>query len=450
MFIGLAACGAGGEKQSGKATESPAPGGEAEKKQDGSSGEPKKIVFWNLYYNTQNESDKEKSKDELFVNKTARKFEELNPGVTAEVLSPPMDNYFNMLKAACVANNGPDIAMNWSGGPLMDYTQFFIPLDKYYTQEEIDEVIGWDLCRQDFKPDGQIMAVPVGLTGIFSMYYNKALFKKAGVDPERKPKTWDELLALCEDLKKGGVQPFVVGEKEGWNTAWIMGQLWYDLAGMDGYLAIRNGQKKFIEDETIKEAYAAWKKLYDLGYTNKDVMSLAQADGQARFLAGEAAIEVGISFIAKDVSNALGEDAGWFPFPHVRADAPHVNTYSGGIAGYCFSVTNFSKVPDEAVKYIKFMTSKETMDWFLDECQFDFSNNVKSKEPNFGDNPLLMDMWKYMKNTTDKGVAAWDNVLQGDLCQEMYNLNGSIFGGKISIEEALKKFDEKHASITKQ
>lgn len=415
------------------------------------SGEKKKIVFWNLYYNTQNESDKDKSKDELFVNKSAKKFEEANPDITVEVLSPPMDNYFNMLKSACVAKNGPDICMNWVGGPLMDYTQFLSPLDSYYTKDEIAELKGWDLCRQDYKPDGSIMAVPVGMNGgVYVFYYNKALFKKAKVDPERKPKTWDEFLALCADLKKGGVTPFIDGDKEGWNSAWVMGQLWYDLLGMEGILKIKEGKTKFVEDKTFKEAFNEWKKLYDLGYTNKDVMSLAQADGQAKFLAGEGAIEVGWSNLSKDVNSSLGEDAGWFPMPHIKADAPFYNTYLGGYAGYCFSVTNFSKAPDAAVKYIKYMTSKDTMDWFVDECQFDLSNNVNSKTPVFKNNPTMAWMWDFIKNTTDKPAVQWDSILQGDLAQEIYNMSGAMFGGKMTIDEGLKKFDEKFAAITKK
>jgi len=416
-----------------------------------SSAVEKKIVFWNLYYNTQNESDKNLSKDDLFVNKTAREFEKANPGLTVEVSSPPMDNYFNMLKAACVANNGPDVVMNWVGGPLLDYQQYMLPLDKYYTKEEMAQLTGWSMVRKDLKADGDIMAVPIGMNGgVFVFYTNKALFQKAGVDVNSAPKTWDEFLALCDSLKKGGVTPFITGDKEGWNTAWVIGQLWWDLSGYDGILAVRNGQQKFAENKEYKQAFTTWKKLFDLGYTNKDVVSLAQADGQAKFLAGEGAMEVGWSNIAKDVYTGLGEDAGWFPIPHINADAPYANTFYGGYAGYCFSVTNFSKVPEESIKYIKYMTSKDVMDRFVDETQFDLSNNVNAKVPDFKTNPIMAWMYNYIKTTTQKPAISWDSILQGDLCQEMYNMSGAMFGGKMTLEEGLGKFDSKYAAITKK
>lgn len=421
-----------------------------DKSNDKKAAGNKKVVFWNLYYNTQNESDKDKSKDELFINKAIKKFQEQNPGITVEILTPPMDNYFNMLKAACVAMNGPDVAMNWSGGPLMDYTKFMIPLDNYFSKDEQADLTGWDLCRKDYKPDGEIMAVPVGMNGgVFVIYYNKALFKKAGLDPETKPETWDDFMAMCDKLKKAGVTPFIDGGKEGWNMAWLLGQIWYDIAGFNGLVELREGKRKFTTDSSLKEAYMVWKKVIDAGYTNPDVLSLAQADGQAMFLAGKGAMEVGWSNISKDVVTGLGADAGWFPIPHIKG-SPYANTYLGGFAGYCFSVTNYSKVPDETVKFIKYMVSKDTQDWFVDETQFDLPNNLKAKEPEFKTNPVMKWMWSYIKTSGKTSAINWDNIIQGDLCQEIYNLSGAVSTGKISMDEAMKKFDEKYASITKK
>ena len=416
-----------------------------------SSSGTKKVVFWNLYYNTQNESDKNTSKDDLFINKAIKQFEQQNPGITVELLTPPMDNYFNMLKAACVAKSGPDVVMNWVGGPLMDYEKFFIPLNKFFTKDQKDQLTGWDMCCPDYDPKGDIKAVPVGMNGgVYVIYYNKALFKKAGVDPNTKPKTWDEMLALCAALKKGGVTPFIDGDKEGWNTAWIMGQLWYDLAGFNGIRDFAKGKRQFSTDPTFKEAFLAWKKLYDLGYTNLDVASLAQADGQAKFLAGEGAMEIGWSNISKDVVKGLGQNADWFPLPHIKANAPYRNSFLGGYAGYCFSITNFSKVPNESMKFIKYMVSSGTQDWFIEKTQFDFSNNVKSKKPTFTDNSVMTWMWQYMKSTTNKPAVQWDSIVQGDLAQEIYNMSGAMLAGKMSIEDGLKDFDAKYAAITQK
>jgi len=125
-------------------------------------------------------------------------------------------------------------------------------------------------------------------------------------------------------------------------------------------------------------------------------------------------------------------------------------TYLGGFAGYCFSVAGYSGLKEESVKFIKYMTSKETQDWFVDETQFDLPNNTKAKEPEFKTNPVMKWMWSYIKSSGKTSAVNWDNILQGDLAQEIYNLSGVIVTGKMNIDEAMKKFDEKYTAITKK
>ena len=49
------------------------------------------------------------------------------------------------------------------------------------------------------------------------MYYNKTLFKKAGLDPEAPPKTWPELEAMSKKLQSSGVK---CGFTTGW-PSWV-------------------------------------------------------------------------------------------------------------------------------------------------------------------------------------------------------------------------------------
>ena len=78
-----------------------------------------------------------------------------------------------------------------------------------------------------YHKDGKYYGVPFDW-GAVGMFYNKALFKQAGLDPEKPPTTWTELLDAVKALKAAGITPIAIGEKDKWP-----GHFWY------GYLATR-------------------------------------------------------------------------------------------------------------------------------------------------------------------------------------------------------------------
>ncbi len=52
--------------------------------------------------------------------------------------------------------------------------------------------------------DGRMLSLPFNSSTAIA-YWNKALFKKAGLDPEKPPRTWPETFAMAEKLRAAGV-----------------------------------------------------------------------------------------------------------------------------------------------------------------------------------------------------------------------------------------------------
>ena len=67
---------------------------------------------------------------------------------------------------------------------------------------------------------GKLWAMPQYLLGI-PFVWNKTLFKKAGLNPNKGPKTWAEFLADAKKLKAAGFTPFGMGNKDGYGGAWF-------------------------------------------------------------------------------------------------------------------------------------------------------------------------------------------------------------------------------------
>ena len=92
-----------------------------------------------------------------------------------------------------------------------------------------------EALKQYFTVEGKQYCVPL-LAGYWVMYYNKAVFAKAGVTP---PKTWADLIAVADKLKAAGVKPF-------YETNILFSFVWFEtlLAGKnpDLYDALVAGQ----------------------------------------------------------------------------------------------------------------------------------------------------------------------------------------------------------------
>jgi sn-glycerol 3-phosphate transport system substrate-binding protein len=74
-----------------------------------------------------------------------------------------------------------------------------IPLDEFVQKEGGEKFLAdfFPGFVNDLKVDGKIWAIPFQRSTPI-LYVNKDLFKKAGLDPNRPPTTWDELLAAAQ------------------------------------------------------------------------------------------------------------------------------------------------------------------------------------------------------------------------------------------------------------
>lgn len=148
------------------------------------------------------------------------KFLELHPeidivktaGITL-VGQPSMDAVI----MAIAGGTAPDVLyVNFRKSTSYISQNFLYPLDEYV--KDYEEVLKkkvypdvWPIIRQKGYPDGKehIYAIPYGAPYLMGLYYRKDLFKKAGLNPDRPPETWDEfyeytrLLTKQEDGKYG-------------------------------------------------------------------------------------------------------------------------------------------------------------------------------------------------------------------------------------------------------
>jgi ABC-type glycerol-3-phosphate transport system substrate-binding protein len=147
-----------------------------------------KLVVWDWKSSDKTAAD--------YVAKAKADFAKKHPGVTVEFVAQPFDQYYTLLGAAIQANKGPDVMLFNGGGQLRDRTSALLPLDQYLAPDR-QRLAGWEA----FAKDGKTYAAPVTLQG-HPIYYNKALYKKAGLDPDKPPTAWNDFVSGCAAIKK--------------------------------------------------------------------------------------------------------------------------------------------------------------------------------------------------------------------------------------------------------
>ncbi len=79
------------------------------------------------------------------------------------------------------------------------------PLDDLMARDGIGRDWFYDGEMSTRTYQGKVYGLPNVTGGAFHLlYYNKGLMKKAGLDPEKPPKTWQDLDAMVEPAKKAG------------------------------------------------------------------------------------------------------------------------------------------------------------------------------------------------------------------------------------------------------
>ncbi len=130
------------------------------------------------------------------------KFNETHPDIfVKEQFMGNYDILIQKLISSIISNSQPDISQVYeSWTTMIKKGNAIVPLDKYIEKEKNfnkDDI--YKVLLDNNMYDGKLMSLPFNKS-IPVLYYNKNMFKEAGLDPERPPKNWDEFLAFAKKL----------------------------------------------------------------------------------------------------------------------------------------------------------------------------------------------------------------------------------------------------------
>ena len=195
--------------------------------------------------------------------------------------------------------------------------------------------------------EGKTWGIPFQRSTIVA-YYNKDLFRAAGLDPEAPPTTWDEIISMGKTLTKDGTYGLMI-PSTGY-PYWMF----QALAIQNGKEVMSNdGLTTFFDDGTVIDTLDFWKSLS----TEHGIMPEGTVEwGTLRqaFLEGKTAMMWHSTGNLTAVKNNASFDFGVAELPaNVRKGSP-----TGGGNFYVFKDTS-AEERSAALKLIEFMTSPE-------------------------------------------------------------------------------------------
>jgi raffinose/stachyose/melibiose transport system substrate-binding protein len=289
----------------------------------------------------------------------AKDYEAEHKGVTVQFKYTPGESYKEKLPTELQSDSRPDIVYSWGGGVmdaqnqagfLKDITAESAPFEANLAQTAVDA----------FKVDGKTVGVPFD-TGLVGFYYNKDLFKKAGVNAEAI-KTWDDFLGAVKALKAAGITPIINGTGDKWPMHFYYSYLIMRIGGENALTNAKAGKNGGFKNSTFVEAGKRLRDLAALEPFQAGHLTTKYSEAAGMFGDGKGAMQLMFELLpvmqGPSSSNGKGlpeDDIGIFAFPTIPGGKGKATDTLGGVHG--FLVTK--SAPPEAVDFLKFFSQEK-------------------------------------------------------------------------------------------
>jgi multiple sugar transport system substrate-binding protein len=227
---------------------------------------------------------------------TIAKYNQAQTSAKIEAKFIPFADFKRQLTVAITAGTPPDCA-------LVDNPDFasYIAFGAF---EALDSRIAkWEYGEKDFYPgpwqsarwENHQYGIPFE-TNTLVLFYNVDLFKQAGLNPDKPPKTWEELTQYAAKLTRGGVfglSVSAVASEEG-TFQWLP------------FLQQNGGDIYHLGSPNSVEALQLWVDWVKKGYVSKEIITFDQWSGvRPQFQNGKAAMMINGPWCVKPIRDEV-------------------------------------------------------------------------------------------------------------------------------------------------
>lgn len=322
-----------------------------------------------------------------------------NPDIKVNVQALPWSNAHDKLLTAVASKKGPDVIQmgtTWipefaGAGALLDLTSL---VDQYPEFKEDQFFTG---AVNTTKYDGKIVGIP-WYTETRVLFYRTDLLKEAGYD--QAPRTWEELRAAAKKLAERGQG------KYGISIDMKEQSLAFMFARQNGSKLLDDQNKPLFNQPEFVEAVEYLNGFFKDGSAPVDA-GLDAVQG----LRGEGIVPMFIS--GPWNINLIQTQAPELEGKWAVAPLPAKKNNISALGGSDLSIFQYTKHPDEALKFIQYMSKPETQVKWM-QLTKSLPTNVKAwEDPSLKDDPSYQALKQQLEHSEPMPLlTSWEQIAQ--------------------------------------
>ncbi|MER5254478.1 sugar ABC transporter substrate-binding protein [Streptomyces sp. NPDC002855] len=353
-------------------------------------------------------------------------FEKENPGISVRIELTPWSSYWTTLKTAMRGGTAPDVFwMNAVNLQLYASSGVLEPLSGHIESDATPVDRHPESLVQIYAYQGTQYGIPKDFDTI-GLWYNKALFDKAGIKYPDRTWTWDDVRDAAAELTNPRERVHGMAAEMDRQA-----QIYPAIHGAGGYV-LKDGKSGFGDERSI-EGLRYWTDMIDRGWSPPQ-SAMVESKARNRFWSEKAAMVYEISAFSGQMhaTPAIKDHGGVTVLPKGRERATIIH----GLANV---ISAKSRKKAAAWKFVHFMAGRRAA-----EIQASSGVTLSSYEgtqdawfksmPEF-DLKVFVEMQQYaVPYPSSKNTAVWENL--------QYPLLGAAFSGKGGIESAARTLGE--------
>ncbi|QEE45169.1 sugar ABC transporter substrate-binding protein [Rhizobium sp. WL3] len=275
-------------------------------------------------------------------------FNALGNGITVEyrqiqfddVVSEAMRAYSTGQAPDIIAIDNPEHALFASRGAFLDLSEKIaasdvVKPDNYYPGPL--KSVMWD---------GKYFGIPKA-TNTIALYYNKDMFTAAGLDPNKPPQTWAELVETARKLTDPSKNIYGLTFSAKANEEGTFQFLpWAQMGG---------GSYDKVNSEGAVKALETWKTIIDEKLASPDTLTRSQWDSTGTFNSGNAAMAISGPWELDRMLKEAKFDWGVALLPVPQEGAQR----SSAMGDFNWAIFSNTEHPDEAFKVLEYFVSQD-------------------------------------------------------------------------------------------